>query len=259
MVAMKEKARQLGFKAVVANWEQYANQPWLEELLKAEELEKDRRGLERRIKDAQIGQFKAMSEMDWDWPTFIDRQQIEDLFSLSFLEEKANVALVGTNGLAKTMIAQNLAYQAATEGYKTRFVQASQMLTQLAQCDGASARARCLRKYCSVELLVIDEVGYLGYDNRFADLLFEVVSGRYRKKSTILTTNKAFTQWGEIFPNAACVVTLIDRLLHKAELILIEGDSYRHKEAEERKAAKEKERKARRTEKAGSKKKGEAE
>jgi DNA replication protein DnaC len=189
--------------------------------------------------------------MDWDWPEQIDRVQIEDLFSLSFLQEKVNVALVGTNGLAKTMIAQNLAHSALTQGHTTRFVQASQMLNQLAQCDGAVARARCMRKYCSVELLVVDEVGYLGYDNKYADLLFEVISGRYRKKSTILTTNKSFKHWGEIFPNAACVVTLVDRLLHNAEVILIEGESYRHKEAEERAAAKENERKARKGKKKG--------
>jgi DNA replication protein DnaC len=161
------------------------------------------------------------------------------------------VALVGTNGLAKTMIAQNLAHLAFTEGHTTRFVQASQMLNQLAQCDGAGARARCMRKYCSAGLLVIDEVGYLGYDNKYADLLFEVISERYQKKSTILTTNKSFKQWGEIFPNAACVVTLVDRFIHKAEVILIEGESYRHKEAEERGAAKEKERKARQSKKKG--------
>lgn len=249
MKELREKAKKLGFKAIAANWEQYANQPWLEPLLLAEEQEKDRKSLERRIREAQIGQFKPMSEMDWDWPDLIDRGQIEDLFSLNFLQEKANVALVGTNGLAKTMIAQNLAHLALTEGHSTRFVQASHMLNQLAQCDGAGARARCMRKYCSADLLVIDEVGYLGYDNKYADLLFEVISGRYRKKSTILTTNKSFKHWGEIFPNAACVVTLVDRLLHKAEVILIEGESYRHKEAEERAAAKEKERKARQSKK----------
>jgi DNA replication protein DnaC len=251
MKELREKARKLGFKAIVGNWEHYANQPWLEDLLLAEEQEKDRKSLERRIREAQIGQFKPMSEMDWDWPDRIDRVQIEDLFSLSFLLEKVNVALVGTNGLAKTMIAQNLAHLALTEGHTTRFVQASQMLNQLAQCDGAGARARCIRKYCSADLLVIDEVGYLGYDNKYADLLFEVISGRYRKKSTILTTNKSFKQWGEIFPNAACVVTLVDRLLHKAEVILIEGESYRHKEAEERAVAKENERKSRQTKKKG--------
>lgn len=246
---LKERAKRLGFNAIVASWDHYANQPWLEALLIAEEQEKDRRSLERRIKDAQIGQFKPMSEMDWDWPERIDRGQIEDLFSLSFLDEKANVAFVGTNGVAKTMIAQNLAHVALTEGHSTRFIPASQMLSQLAGCDGASARAKCLRKFCSADLLVIDEVGYLDYDNKYADLLFEVISGRYQKKSTILTTNKSFKQWGEIFPNAACVVTLVDRLLHKAEVILIEGQSYRHKEAEERAAAKDKERKERKSRK----------
>ncbi len=125
----------------------------------AEEQEKDRRSLERRLREAQIGQFKPMSEFDWDWPTQIDREQIEELLTLDFMNDKFNVVLVSTNGLGKTMIAQNLASAALSRGYTTRFVKASQMLNQLLECDGASARARCLKKYCAPDLLVVDEVG----------------------------------------------------------------------------------------------------
>ena len=86
------------------------------------------------------------------------------------------------------------------------------------------------------DLLLIDEVGYLSYSNRHADLLFELVSRRYQHKSTVVTTNRAFAEWGEVFPGAACVVSLIDRLMHRAEVVRIEGDSYRKKEADERAA-----------------------
>ena len=206
----------------------------------AEEQERDRRSLERRIKEAHIGQFKPMSEFDWNWPTKIDREQVEELFNLNFLDERANVVLIGTNGIGKTMVAQNLAHQALMTGISTRFIKASQMLTELMECDGSMARRRRLQKYCKTGLLVIDEVGYMNYDNRFADLLYEVISGRYQNCSTIVTTNKSFKEWGEVFPNAACVVTLVDRLLHKAETIRIEGESFRHREATERAAAKEK-------------------
>ena len=108
------------------------------------------------------------------------------------------------------------------------------MLNDLSSQDGASARLRSLRKYTAPDLLVIDELGYLSYDNRYADLLYEVLNGRYMKSSTILTTNKPFQEWGEIFPNAGCVVTLVDRLMHKAEVVLIEGASFRKREAKER-------------------------
>ena len=247
MTDLKERAKKLGLRAIVANWDHYAGKDWLEPVIVAEEGEKDRRSLERRLREAQIGHFKPMSQFDWDWPEKIDREQIEELFTLEFLTKKFNVVLTATNGLGKTMIAQNLASAALSRGYTTRFVKASQMLNQLLECDGASARARCLKKYCAPDLLVIDEVGYMNYDNCYADLLYEVISGRYEKvASTVVTSNRGFKQWGEIFPNAACVVTKVDRLTHKSETILIEGESYRQREAMERAAAKEKERQERR-------------
>ncbi len=240
---LKERALNLGLNGLIANWSQFESQEWLSNLIDIEEKEKDRRGIERRNREARIGHFKPISQFDWSWPTQIQREQIEDLFTLSFLEEKANVVLVGTNGLGKTMIAQNLANTALMRGINTRFVKASHMLNELVECDGSQARRRCLNKYSNTNLLVIDEVGYMSYDNRFADLLYEVISARYQRKSTVVTTNKIFTEWADIFPNAACVVTLVDRLLHHAETILIDGESYRHKEALEHATAKEKSRK----------------
>jgi len=245
MTDLKERAKALGLRVIAAHWDRYMNESWLEPLVLAEEDERDRRSLERRLKEAQVGQFKPMSQFDWDWPEQIDREQIEELFTLDFLRNKFNAVIVSTNGLGKTMIAQNLASAALGQGYKTKFVKASQMLNHLAECDGAGARARRLKNYCTPDLLVIDEVGYMNYDNRYADLLYEVISGRYQKASTLVTTNKGFKQWGEIFPNAACVVTMVDRLVHQSETVLIEGESYRQHEALERATAKEKERKAR--------------
>lgn len=242
---LKERVKDLGLNAMVANWHLYEQADWLPQLVADEERERDRRSFERRIREARIGYFKPMSEFDWSWPKEIDREQVEELFTLKFLDEKSNVVLVGHNGLGKSMIAQNLANAAMMRGVSTRFVKASDMLTELVECDGSMARRRCLKKYCSVGLLVIDEVGYMNYDSRFADLLYEVISGRYQKHSTIVTTNKAFRDWGEIFPHAACVVTLVDRLTHKAETVVLKGESFRHKEATERAALKAKERKRR--------------
>jgi DNA replication protein DnaC len=108
------------------------------------------------------------------------------------------------------------------------------LLGDLSALDSDSALRRRLRQYAAPELLIIDEVGYLSYSNRHADLLFELINRRHQTKSTLVTTNRAFAEWGEVFPNAACVVSLIDRLLHRAEVVRIVGESYRKKEADER-------------------------
>jgi len=108
------------------------------------------------------------------------------------------------------------------------------MLGELAALDSDSALRRRLRHYARPRLLVIDEVGYLSYSNRHADLLFELVSRRYEHSSTLITTNRPFGEWKDVFPNAACVVSLVDRLIHHAEILRLEGESYRLKEAQER-------------------------
>lgn len=231
---LKALARKLGFKAMSENWEKYSGESWVENLLLAEEEAKNRKSLERRMRESQLHEMKPVAEYDWSWPTAIDRELVEELFTLNFMKEPANVIFLAANGLGKSMLSKNLIHKALLAGYKTKFVSASQMLSDLSAQDGATARKRCLHKYASPDLLAIDELGYLSYDNRYADLLYEVINARYLKASTIITTNKMFKEWGEIFPNAGCVVTLVDRLMHKAELVKIEGESYRTKEAEER-------------------------
>lgn len=258
MSVLKDKVKKLGLNAVISNWDHYEQQAWLEPLVLAEEQERDRRSFERRVREARIGQFKPMSEFEWDWPEIVDREQVEELFKLEFMNDKSNVILVGTNGLGKTMIAQNLAHTALMRGISTRFIKAGDLLNELVECDGSVARRRCLRKYCGVPLLVIDEVGYLSYDNRFADLLYEIVSGRYERHSTVVTTNKIFREWKEIFPHAACAVTLVDRLTHRSESIVIEGESYRKKEAEARASARNKVRQQKRESKREKVKTGES-
>lgn len=228
---LKELARKLGFKAMANNWEEYGGEPWVPRLLEEEERDRNRRSLERRIKESHVQEMKQVSEFDWSWPKAIDRELVEELFTLKFLPQAVNVIFLGANGLGKSMLTKNLIYKALTDGFKTKFTTASQMLSDLAQQDGATARRRCLSKYTSPDLLAIDELGYLSYDTRYADLLYEVINARYQKSSTIITTNKPFAEWGEIFPNAGCTVTLVDRLMHKAEIVKIEGASYRQKEA----------------------------
>ena len=242
----RQRAQKLGLYGLLSDWPAVADQPWIEELLAREEAGRKQRSLERRIHASKLGRFKAIADFDFTWPKKLDREQIDDLFSLSWIDSAANVILLGPNGVGKSMIAKNLLYQAVVRGSTARFVTASEMLNDLVAQDGTSALQRRLQRYCTPAVLAVDEVGYLSYDHRHADLLFEVVTRRYGVRSTLITTNKPFAEWTEVFPNAACVVTLIDRLVHHAEIVQIEGDSYRLKEAKEEAARKAKERAARR-------------
>jgi DNA replication protein DnaC len=188
--------------------------------------------LERRLSAAHIGRFKPLCDFDWTWPKQCDRGAVDALITLDFLKEAANVVFVGPNGVGKSMFAQNIA--PVIDGHTVLFTSAGQLLGDLCALDSDSTLQRRLRHYARPQLLVIDEVGYLSYSNRHADMLFQLVSRRYQNKSTLITTNRAFGEWNEVFPNAACVVSLVDRLVHNAEIVAIEGDSYRLKEARDR-------------------------
>jgi len=232
--AHRLRAESLRLYGLLAHWAEIEESAWVERLLNWEEAERARRSLERRLGDAHIGRFKPLADFDWDWPEQCDRLAVTELMGLEFLKTAANAILVGASGLGKSMIAQNITHQAVLNGHTALFTTAGQLLGELAALDSDSALRRRLRHYAAPTLLVIDEVGYLSYSNRHADLLFELINRRHEQKSTLLTTNKSFSEWSEVFPNAACVVALIDRLVHNAEIIAIKGKSYRQKEAQER-------------------------
>jgi DNA replication protein DnaC len=204
----------------------------LEELARLEAQERARTSVERRLARAHLGRFKPIADFDWNWPKEIDRPAIERALQLDFLPRAENLVLVATEGLGKTMIAKNLAHAAVLAGASARFITASDLLLDLAKQDGARALEARLRHYARPSLLCIDEVGYLAYDNHAADLLFQIVSRRYERRSIVLTTNLVFADWNTVFPNAACATALIDRLTHHAEVLVIRGKSYRIREAE---------------------------
>jgi len=204
----------------------------LEHVVTLEAQDRARRSLERRLSRSKLGRFKPIADYDWSWPKRIDRDGIEAALRLEFLERAGNLVLVAPQGLGKTMIAKNIAHKAIQAGHSVLFVTAAQMLLDLAGQDSARALDRRLRHYQRYALLVVDEIGYLSYDNRNADLFFQVVSRRYEQKSLVLTTNLAFSDWPTVFPNATCTTALIDRLVHHADVIAIEGESYRRREAE---------------------------
>jgi DNA replication protein DnaC len=204
----------------------------LEHLATAELDARMRHRVERRLRDARLGRFKPMADWEWDWPKQIHRPTVERVFTLDFLAKRENVVLVAAHGLGKTMLAKNLVHQAILAGHSARFLTASDLILDLTSQETARALQRRLRTYVRPSLLAVDEIGYLTYDAHAADLLFQVVSRRYEAKSIIFTTNLPFKQWDTVFPNASCAVALIDRLTHHAEIIAIEGESYRKREAE---------------------------
>jgi DNA replication protein DnaC len=210
----------------------------LSHVAKEEAKERARRSLERRLARSRLGRFSPMADFDWAWPTRIDKDAVEEALRLDFVTSGRNLVLIAPQGLGKTMIAQNIAHQAVLKGHRDLFTTASQLLLDLGGQDSARALDRRLRYYASVGLLVVDEVGYLSYDARNADLLFQVVSRRYEQKSLVLTTNLPFGEWATIFPNDACATALIDRIVHHADIITIEGKSYRRRAAEESKNGK---------------------
>jgi DNA replication protein DnaC len=247
-----QRAKELKLYGIIAHWDEVCETEWLTKLITWEETERSRRSLESRIKSARIGRFKPLINFDWSWPKKCDREAIEELMQLGFTNDATNLILCGPNGVGKTTIARNIAHQAVLKGHTVLFTTAGHMLNDLASQDGDNALRRRIKHYVQPTLLVIDEIGYLSYSNRHADLLFEIISRRYQEKPTLVTTNKPFSEWGEIFPNASCVVSLIDRLVHHSEIISIEAESFRLKEAKEENL-KRKESRTKRTSKSGTK------
>ena len=197
---LAQRADALGLHGLVLHLDAVRDAEWPPWLLDIEETERARRSLERRVRNAKLGRFKPLADFQWDWPKSIDRPLLESLFRLRFIDEHANVVLVGPNGVGKTMLAKNLAYTALLAGHTVTFTTASAMLNTLAAEDSASGLQRRLSRLCRPAVLCIDEVGYLSYGNRHADLLFEVVTRRYELGRPIVVT----TNHRENTPSSRC-------------------------------------------------------
>ena len=232
-VGMRALVDQLDDVVALATKHRWGPAQLIEHVARLELDARAHHSLETRLKRARIGRFKPIADFEWDWPTKIDREAVETALSLDFLDDASNVVLVAAQGLGKTMIAQNIAHAAVVAGHKARFVNTADLLLDLAGQDSARKLDQRLKYWASVPLLVLDELGYLSYDARNADLLFQVVSRRYERRSLVLTTNLAFKEWPTIFPNASCTTALIDRVIHHASVITIKGKSYRLREAKE--------------------------
>ncbi|HBA82685.1 MAG TPA: ATP-binding protein [Verrucomicrobia bacterium] len=204
---------------------------YLRRVLEGECLRRRENRIQRRIQSARFPVVKTLSGFNWSWPKKINREQIQNLFRLAFLKEPGNVILLGGVGLGKTHLATALGYAACLEGQSVLFATAVDLINTLGAAQTQHRLKAELKRYAAPRLLVLDEVGYLPIDKQGADLLFQVISARYECGSIVLTTNKAFKQWPAIFNNDSTLASaVLDRLLHHAEIVLIEGSSYRMKE-----------------------------
>jgi len=215
---------------------QSAEQHWdhveyLRRLIEGQYVERRQRIIERRVKAARFPVLKTLEQFQWDWPKKINRLQVQNLFRLEFVAQHANVVLLGTVGVGKTHLASALGYAACQEGYSVLFADAISVINDLALAQKRGLLKRQLRKYLGPQLVVLDEIGYLPIDQHGADLLFQVISQRYERGSLVVTTNKPFKQWASIFNNDSTIASaVLDRLLHHAETVVIEGPSYRMKD-----------------------------
>ena len=204
---------------------------FLSHLVEGEALRRKDRATQRRIQAARFPVVKTLEQYNWTWPKKLNRPHVQNLFRLSFLKDKANVIFMGGAGLGKTHLATALAYEGCLAGHTVLFTTAIDIVNTLVAAQSTHRLKAELKKYTSPNIVLVDELGYLPIDKSGADLLFQVFSQRYETGSTIVTTNQPYKNWAKIFNNDATLTSaVLDRLLHHAETVTVEGRSYRMKD-----------------------------
>jgi DNA replication protein DnaC len=224
----REHHQALAREALEKNWPPL---DFLTRLSEGEVLRRKDHATQRRLQAARFPVIKILQQFDWTWPTKINRPQVQNLFRLSFLQDKGNVIFMGGVGLGKTHLATALAHEACLSGHSVLFTTAIDIVNTMVAAQATNRVKAELKRYLRPDILQIDELGYLPIDKAGADFLFQVFSQRYEHGSTIVTTNQAYKHWAKMFNNDASLTSaLLDRLLHHAETIRIEGKSYRMKD-----------------------------
>ena len=225
---VREHYESLAQEAAQGHW---GHVNYLASLMQGEALAREQRSIGRRIRLARFPVIKTLDAFQWNWPRKINRMQVQELFRLRFIEQKANVILLGGVGLGKTHLATALGYAACQKGHSVLFATAVEVVNTLNAAQQAGRLNQALARYLKPAVLILDELGYLPIDKTGADLLFQIISHRYERGAMVITSNRVFKKWAEIFNNDATLTSaLLDRLLHHAETVLIEGKSYRMKE-----------------------------
>jgi DNA replication protein DnaC len=209
---------------------QWSHLDYLATLAQGEaDLRRDR-ATQNRIRQARFPVIKTLDQFRWDWPTVINRMQVQNHCSLGFIKDKANLIYLGGVGLGKTHLATALGYTACLQGYSVLFSSAIDVINTLNAAKTSGRLKQELKKYTKPSLLILDELGYLPIDKAGADLLFQVISLRYEQGAIVITSNRAYKEWPKIFNNDSTLTSaILDRRLHHAETVVIEGKSFRMK------------------------------
>ena len=203
---------------------------YLAQLIEGETTLRENRSIERRIRNARFPVLKTLEEFQWSWPKKINRPQIQNLFRLAFIATQTNVVLIGNVGLGKTHLSIALGHAACLNGHTVLFTTAVDIINTLAAAQSAGRLKRELHRYLKPAVLIVDELGYLPIDKHGADLLFQIISQRYERAPMVITTNRAYKHWSQIFNNDSTLTSaILDRVLHHAETVIIEGTSFRMK------------------------------
>jgi DNA replication protein DnaC len=225
---VQEHFEPLAQAAAEAHW---GHASYLASLMHGEAQAREQRSIARRIRLARFPVVKTLDGFQWNWPRRINRLQVQELFRLRFIGERANVIFLGGVGLGKTHLATALGYAACQHGHSVLFTSAVDVINTLSAAQRNGRLKPTLERYLRPALLILDELGYLPIDKVGADLLFQIISRRYERGAIVITSNRVFKKWAEIFNNDATLTSaLLDRLLHHAETVVIEGKSYRMKD-----------------------------
>lgn len=237
---LHHQLNQLRLDYIVENYDPLARQAaeknwthvdYLARLTDGQTQARQQRSIQRRIHAAGFPVLKTLESFDWNWPKKINRPQVQNLSRMGFVQQKANVVLIGGVGIGKTHLAIALGHTACLEGYSVRFTTAVEIINTLTAAQVTHRMKSEIKKFLKPSLLCIDEVGYLPIDKLGADLLFQVISERYERGSIVLTTNQPYKSWAKIFNGDATLTSaVLDRLLHHADTVLIEGKSFRMKD-----------------------------